>query len=82
MAVYHNSSAIANEIRAKRNILRERYGGMMTLTDLMEELGYGSRISARKAVVAMGIPATQVGRMKKYDTDVVARRPVELRGMC
>ncbi|WP_204246196.1 hypothetical protein [Flavonifractor sp. An306] len=55
---------------------------MMTLTDLMEELGYGSRISARKAVVAMGIPATQVGRMKKYDTDVVARRLVELRGMC
>ena len=82
MGVYHNSSAIANEIKAKRNILRDRYGGMMTLKDLMEELGYGSRISARRAVEAMGLPATQVGRMKKYDTDVVARRLVELRGMC
>ena len=32
-------AAIYNEIREKRNILRDLYGGMMTLSDLSRELG-------------------------------------------
>lgn len=82
MPVYHKSTAIANEIREKRNILRDRYGGMMTMVDLMTELGYKSEKSAMRAAAEMELPQTKVGRSKKFDTDTVARRLVELRGMC
>lgn len=82
MAVYHSKSAIAGEIKEKRKILREEYGGMMTLRDLARELGYQSEKSASRAAVEMDIPGTKVGRSKRYDTDVVARRLVERRGMC
>ena len=70
------------EIREKREIMRDRYGGMMTIENLMTELGYKSRKAAVKTVRELDIPATKVGKMKKYDTDVVAKRLVELRGMC
>ena len=69
------------EIREKRAILRELYGGMMSLRDLSQELGTKSKGATRNAVQDMGLPATQVGRMKKYDTDEVAKRLVERRGM-
>lgn len=70
------------EIKEKRTILRELYGGMMSLRDLSQELGTKSKDATRNAVQDMGLPATQVGRMKKYDTDEVAKRLVERRGMC
>ena len=82
MGVYHKNSAIASEVKEKRGILRDRYGGMMTLADLMEELGYKSEKSAARAAREMDLPQTKVGRSKKFDTDTVARRLVELRGMC
>lgn len=73
---------IYREITEKRGILRGIYGGMMTLNEVMTELGYTSPVSARRAVQEMGIVPTQVGRMKRYETDLVAKRIVELRGMC
>ena len=76
-----NTPSLYREIAEKRKILREQYGGMMTLTDVQTELGYNSHHSALRAVAALGIPATQIGRAKKYDTDSVAKRLVELRGM-
>lgn len=82
MGAYHKNSAIASEVREKRNILRDRYGGMMTLVDLMTELGYKSEKSAMRAALEMNLPQTKVGRSKKFDTDTVARRLVELRGVC
>lgn len=82
MGAYHKNSSIASEVREKRNILRDRYGGMMTLVDLMEELGYKSEKSAMRAALEMNLPQTKVGRSKKFDTDTVARRLVELRGAC
>lgn len=82
MAVYQNQTSLASAIKEKRKILREVYGGMMTLRDLMVELGYQSEKSASRAAIEMDIPGTMVGRSKRYDTDVVARRLVELRGMC
>lgn len=69
------------EIKEKRTILRDLYGGMMSLRDLSQELGTKSKAATRNAVQDMGLPATQVGRMKKYDTDEVAKRLVERRGM-
>ena len=82
MGAYHKNSSIASEIKEKRNILRDRYGGMMSISDLMEEFGYKSEESARKAIQFMGVQPTKLGRAKRYDTDTVARRLVELRGMC
>lgn len=73
---------IYRDVAEKRKILRDIYSGMMTLDDVMTELGYKSQVSARRAVQEMGIVPTQVGRMKKYETDLVAKRLVELRGMC
>ena len=82
MSAYHKSTALANQIREKRNILRDRYGGMMERKDLMIELGYKTEKSAVRAAQEMGILPTRVGKSKKYDTDTVARRLIELRGMC
>lgn len=76
-----NTPALYREIAEKRKILREQYGGMMTLKDVQAELGFGSHHTAQRAIAAMDIPATQIGGRKKYDTDSVAKRLVELRGM-
>ena len=69
------------DVREKRSILREVYGGMMTVTDLAKELGYSDRKSARRAIEEMGLQATRIGRLKRYDTDLVARALVNGRGM-
>lgn len=69
------------DVKEKRNILREVYGGMMTVTDLAKELGYSDRKSARRVAEEMGLQATRIGRLKRYDTDLVARALVNGRGM-
>lgn len=69
------------EIAEKRKILRELYGGMMLLKDLGVELGAKDPRAIRAAAAAMGIEPTQVGRSVKYDTDAVAKRLVEMRGI-
>mgnify|MGYP005809384411 CR=1 FL=1 len=76
-----HAAPLYKEIADKRKILRDQYGGMMSLEDIKIELGYRSRESALAAAREMDIPVTRIGRMKKYDTDIVARRLVELRGM-
>ena len=77
-----SNTAIYREVAEKRKILREQYGGMMSLENVKVELGYRSRESALAAAREMGLAPTRIGKMKKYDTDQVARRLVELRGMC
>ena len=77
-----SNTAIYREVAEKRKILREQYGGMMSLENVKVELGYRSRESALAAAREMGRSPTRLGRMKKYDTDQVAKRLVELRGMC
>lgn len=66
-----------DEIRRKREVLRELYGGSMTLTQLVKEIG-GSWESARKFGVDHGL-AFQVGKRTRYDTDAFARVIVDLR---
>lgn len=82
MPVYHENPELTSEIRKKRTVLRERYGGYMSLEDLTRELGFSSRKIAFANAEIMGIPWTQIGTSKKYETDIVAKRLVELRGMC
>lgn len=69
------------DIREKRRILREAYGGLMTIADLTRELGYCDRKSACRAAEALGLEMTRIGRYKRYDTDLVARALVDGRGM-
>lgn len=82
MQSYHKSTSLASEIRKKQETLRGLYGGYMTLADLTHELGFSSRKIALANAEIMGIPMTQIGKSKKFETDLVARRLVELRGMC
>lgn len=67
-------------IAEKRKILRELYGGMMTLVDVANELGR-SRDVARAWVRALGL-GTQIGKRTYYETDEIAKAIVQGRGMC
>lgn len=69
------------QIAEKRKILRNLYGGLMTLEQVKQELGYKSRDAARNAIRELGVPGVRIGKSIRYDTDVLARRLVELRDM-
>lgn len=64
----------------KRKIMRELYGGMMTLTDVAKELGT-TRDVARAWVRGLGL-GTQIGKRVRYETDEIAKAIVQARGMC
>lgn len=68
------------QIQEKRNILRKIYGGMMSLADLSRELRMKDD-AARKWAAEQGI-GNLIGKRIKYDTDEVAKKIVEGRGMC
>lgn len=72
-------STLHAQIREKQNILREIYGGMMTQTDLAKELGMRSDY-AKEWAEQEGL-AIRIGKRVRYETDMVAKRIVELRGM-
>lgn len=67
------------EIEAKRKIMREIYGGMMTAEDLHRELGMRPE-AARELMLEHGI-GIRIGRRIKFETDMVAKFIVEKRGM-
>lgn len=70
------------QIDEKRRILRREYGGMMTVTQLQKEIGYRDAAHAKQWAESVGLDRIQIGRMKKYDTDQLARILVNARGMC
>ena len=74
------AAAIYSDIREKRGILREIYGGMMSLADLSRELGMSPE-DAKVWASSQGI-GTIIGRRIKYETDMVAKIIVVQRGMC
>lgn len=65
----------------KRKILRDIYGGMMTLRQLSKELSYGSDNSTRKWVREHALEGVKMGKSVRYETDQVAKAIVEGRGM-
>ena len=69
------------QIREKRNIMREEYGGMMSLTQLAGELGFKDARSAKAWAAQHGL-GNQCGRYIKFETDMVAKLIVLGRGMC
>lgn len=68
-------------VKEKRDILRELYGGMMTVADLTIELGYKDRKSTKEWITQVALPGTMVGSRIRYDTDLVARTLVDARGI-
>ena len=67
------------EIAEKRNILRKQYGGLMTLEQVKQELGYKTGAAARKAMQELEVPIIKIGNRKRYDTDILVKRLVQLR---
>lgn len=70
------------EINSLADDFLNRYGGMMTLTDVGKELGVGSRQTAKKFVEAREIPGITVGERIKYESRLVAKAIVNARGFC
>ena len=66
------------EIRKKRRILRDEYGGMMGVTELARELGVHHSM-AKQWGIENGC-AIRIGKRIKYDVDVVAELLVQRRG--
>lgn len=70
-------TATQKEVREKRAILRETYGGAMTMVDVSRELGV-NRSTAKQIVESNGL-GVQVGARIRADVDLLARWIVERR---
>lgn len=70
------------EINALASDFFEKYGGMMTLTQVGRELGVGSRQTAKKFVEDREVPGVAVGERVKYESRLVAKAIVSARGFC
>lgn len=69
------------EIRKLYDELFERYHGMMTKSDVAQELGTG-REAAGTWLEEAEVPGIIVGKRIKWETRLVARAIVNARGMC
>lgn len=70
------------EVKRKTEILRADYGGMMSVKDIMRELGFWSRHTVINWLRDNSVDGVKVDRKSvKYETDLIARRIVEQRGM-
>ena len=66
-----------SEIRMKRRILRELYGGTMTCNELRKEIG-GSYDFCRRWALEHGL-AVRIGDKIRYDVDALAVVLVDLK---
>lgn len=73
MADYREINSVSKE-------LRELYGGSMSISDLMIELGT-NRIGAKRWV-ADRVPGIKVGKRIRYEVRLVAKAIVDQRGFC
>ena len=56
------SPAFYREVEKKTKLLREDYGGMMSIKDLMRELGFGSHHTVKNWVRENGVEGVRIGR--------------------
>lgn len=75
MADYREVSKLADDFYQK-------YGGMMTLSDVALELGRASRDTAKKWLSDHDIPGVQVGAYPRWESRLIAKAIVGLRGFC
>lgn len=73
-------ASLSNDIREKRNILRDLYGGMMTIADLAQELNMKPE-DAKAWAMENGL-GVLIGKRVKVESDMVAKVIVQRRGMC
>ena len=71
---------LQNQFKEKRAILREEYGGMMSLRDLIREMHLPAEKLKEWAAPAAVKPME--GARVRYDTDMIAKMIVLERGMC
>ena len=76
-------SVLNRAIAEKRRLMYERYGGIMSPTEVAKELGYHPKPSAGdRWAEEHEIPAVRLGPRKRgYETDLVAKAIVHRRGM-
>lgn len=70
------------EVNKLANDFHEKYGGMMTLSDVAVELGRASRETAKKWLMDHEVPGVQVGVYPRWESRLVAKAIVALRGFC
>lgn len=70
------------EERAVRDDLEKKYGGMMNLSEIREELGRTSGDTAKKWLEKHGVPGILVGVKPRWETKLVAKAIVNSRGFC
>lgn len=75
------SPAHAREIEKKTKLLRADYGGMMTIKQLMKELGFGSHHTVYAWLRENNVEGIRIGRSVRYECDQIARIIVDARGM-
>ena len=76
------SSALYREIREKAEEIVSRRGPMLGAEELALELGVKDKRTAADWARLHDVPATPVGRAKKYEARLVAKALVFTRGMC
>lgn len=75
-------SADYREICKKRDEMYDRYGGMMTMSQVKWELGVKDDRTAREMLKDLNVEPIKLGRSRKYETVLLARALVNRRGMC
>lgn len=75
------SPALYREVEKKTKLLREDCGGMMSIKDLMRELGFGSHHTVKKWVMDNGVESVRVGRSVKFECEQITKVIVAQRGM-
>lgn len=69
-------------VNEKKRFLRDYYGGLMTMKQVMKELGYGDKRNAKMWLEAHGVyGVTMNGSRLKYDVDQLAQAIVDARGV-
>ena len=76
------SPALYREIREKAEEIVSRRGPMLGAEELDLELGVKDKRTAADWARLNDVPATPVGRAKKYEARLVAKALVFTRGMC
>lgn len=70
------------EIRSVQDELTKKYGGMMNLTEVCNELGRTSGDIAKRWLEKHGVPGIIVGIKPRWETRLVAKAIVNSRGFC
>lgn len=75
MADYREARTVYDEMYRK-------YGGMMNLREIRNELGRVGADTAKRWLNDRGVPGTLIGAKPRWETRLVAKAIVNARGFC